>query len=273
VLLETLRTREDVSVTFEVTRANLPTITEANTGWDTEEVVERAIDQEGHKVPYLHPRALIRQLDTVRKVAHRALSFLDTMEEVVITADHGLTRFARTSGGIRLPGNIQLHKWGRCATVPNGFPLETLPQTDCLFYGRTLILLTHEKLYGQSGVSGQVHGGATPEEWLVPVVRVRRIDRGFGMQAIRVLTPQVSLSVRGEGELRVELVGYEGKAVELRTSQYVFEGKQTPGGVWVFDLRGLEGGRYQGFLQGDAGELAEIEFDAVKGLAEEDLGL
>jgi len=271
VLLETLRTREDVSVTIEVARANLPTTTENNRGWDTEKAVVRTIDRDGHEVPY--PWALIKQLSTVREVANRALSFLDTMEQVVITADHGLTRFAKTSGGIRLAGNVQVHKWGRCATVPSGFSLKPELQADCLLQGCTLILLTHEKFYGQSGTAYQVHGGATPEEWLVPVVRGRRIDRGYGVQAVRVLTPQVLFNVRGEGELRVELVGYKGKAVELRTSQYIFEGKQTPGGVWVFYLRGLKGGRYQGFLQGDAGELAEIEFDAVRGLVEEDLGL
>lgn len=232
VLLETLRTREDVSVTIEVARANLPTTTENNRGWDTEKAVVRTIDRDGHEVPY--PWALIKQLSTVREVANRALSFLDTMEQVVITADHGLTRFAKTSGGIRLAGNVQVHKWGRCATVPSGFSLKPELQADCLLQGCTLILLTHEKFYGQSGTAYQVHGGATPEEWLVPVVRVRRIDRGYGVQAVRVLTPQVLFNVRGEGELRVELVGYKGKAVELRTSQYIFEGKQTPGGVWVF---------------------------------------
>jgi hypothetical protein len=71
----------------------------------------------------------------------------------------------------------------------------------------------------------------------------------------------------------VELTGYEGKVVELHTMQHIFAGRQTAGGVWVFDLRDLRGGRYQGFLQGEAGKLAQIEFDAVKGLAEEDLGL
>lgn len=271
-LLGALNEYRRVKADFEVVRANLPTVTECNRGWESEEWVERAVDKEGHENPY--PRALVKQLEAVRRLARRVVELLEHFEEVVVTADHGLTRFARSSGGFQLPENVKVDKWGRCATLPPGFPIETLPRPDCLVDGNTLVLLTHERIRGCSGASYQVHGGATPEEWLVPVVRVRRALKEVEPEAVRVqvLTPLVRLSARGEGEFRLRMAGYEGE-LELQLQRHVFKGKSEAESVWVFNLRGLKRGKHQGVLRGGGKNLTTVEFEVQRGLVEEDLGL
>ncbi|MDH7579068.1 MAG: BREX-4 system phosphatase PglZ [Bacillota bacterium] len=275
VLLRALRCEGELLVDFQVARANLPTITKVNKGWQVEDEVERTVDQEGHQNPYQYAVVLVKQLEAISSAAGKAADLLGTVREVIITSDHGLTRFAKTSGSLPLPDGAQVHKWGRCAIPPSGFRPEMLPQPDCLYHEGWVILLTHEKCCGQAGTAGQVHGGATPEEWLVPVVRVRKPDRPFRRELLKtcVLTPRVPLNVRGEGELRVEIVGYEGEMVQLRIRQQIFAGQRKAEIVWVFGLRGLKGGQYCGVLEGEFGRLAEIKFTAVKGLIEDSLGL
>ncbi len=275
VLLQALHKERELVADFNLARANLPSITDTNKGWQTEEEVERAVDQEGHKVPYRHPHVLIKQMDVICDVARRAAGFLGTAREVIITSDHGLTRFAKTSGTIQLPDGSRVHKWGRCATLPPGLPPEVLCQSDCLYQGNSVILFTHEKCCGQAGISGQVHGGATPEEWLVPVVRVRKPFRPFKPEFldVHVLTPKVQLNIRGEGELQVDITGYEGDMVQLRIRQHIFTGQRKADTVWFFGLRGLEGGQHYGILEGDVGKLCKIQFITVKGLIEDTFGL
>lgn len=274
VLLKALGERGDVIATFEVVRANLPTVTDNNKGWESEEWVERTVDDEAHRIPYSYPRALVKQLDAVCHTARRAVQLLDTFNEVIITADHGLTRFAKTTGCLQLADGVEVHKWGRCATFSPGFPVQTLLHPGCAVYGNTLVLLTHERLCGAKGISYQVHGGGTPEEWLVPIVRVRKASRPSRAEAVhvQVLTPRVSLNVRSEGELQVKVAGYEGR-LELHLQQHVFRGQPKAKEVWVFVLRGLKAGKYRGVLHGHTGKLAEVEFLVLRGLVEEDLGL
>jgi hypothetical protein len=262
----------EVEAEFEITRSNLPTVTETNRGWESEEWVERAVDKEGHESPY--PDALVKQLEAVCRLARRAVKLLERFEEVIITSDHGLTRFARSSGGFRLPEGVEIDRWGRCAILPPGFPIETLPKPDCLVDGNTIVLLTHERIYGFSGSSQQMHGGATPEEWLVPLVKLRRVRREFAPEEIKVqvLTPSIQLNVHGEGELRLEVIGFEGE-LELRLQSQVFKGRLEAKDIWIFEMQGLKGDRYEGALYSGGRKLADVEFKAQKGLEEIDLGL
>jgi|GEM_PF-1015382 len=263
----------EVKAEFEITRANLPTVTEKNRGWESEEWVERAVDKEGHESSY--PDALVKQLEAVCRLARRSAELLGRFEEVIITSDHGLTRFAKSSGGFRLPEEVEVDRWGRCAILPPGFPVETLPKPDCLVDGNNIVLLTHERIYGFSGSSQQMHGGATPEEWLVPLVKVRRVRREFTPEEIkvRVLTPSIRLNVQGKGELRLEVIGLEGE-LELRLRQrQVFKGKPEAKYIWIFELQGLKGGEHRGALYSGGRKIADVEFKSQKGLEEIDLGL
>lgn len=274
VLLQAFRA-EEVAVDFYITRANLPTITEANKGWQSEGEVERTVDREGHQSPYQYHRVLVTQLKSIRNVVRRAVNLLSAAREVIVTSDHGLTRFAKTSGTVSLPEEAQVHKWGRCAILPSWFSPDLLSSSDSLYYEGRAILLTHERYQGHAGLSGQVHGGATPEEWLVPVIRIRKPARPLTQERlhVHVLTPEVLLNVQGEGELRIELTGYEGYIVQLRVRQYVFTGQQRTKTQWIFQLRQLEPGLYFAILEDDGGKLAEIRFKIVKGLVEDTLGL
>jgi len=92
------------------------------------------------------------------------------------------------------------------------------------------------------------------------------------MTKVQVLTPSVRLTARGEGELRLKVVGC-GEELELQLQQRILKGVPEAECVWVFKFQGLKRGKYQGVLYSGGRKLAVIEFEVQRGLVEEDLGL
>jgi hypothetical protein len=266
----------NVAITLEVARANLPTLTDVNKRWRTEEEVERSLDRAGHETPYSHSLALVKQLGVVTKVAQKTADLVKNQTEVIITADHGLSRFIQTTGSIRLPEGAQVGKFGRYASVPQGLEVVDQPEYGYLREGDTLVWALHRKFIGGKGATGEVHGGATLEECLVPIFRVkkRRAPLELDKVVITVLTPEVRFNVRNEGKLRVMVDGYQGQ-VRLRIKNFVFGADHEFGNQWIVVVTELGVGRHRGVLESDDGYLGEVEFKITKGLADqtEDLGL
>jgi len=269
---ELLREYGEVEVEVRVARANLPTLTEPNAGWSSEEDVEREIDEIAHRYSYSFPRALVMQMAVVQRVVQKAFGALAQAPEVVITSDHGLTRFAGHAGKVQLPEGAEVGKWGRYAKVSD-YATPLLLETNHVVDGDMIVLATHEKFAGGSGLTGEVHGGATLEECLVPVIRVRKGTESLGVRPeVRVLTPQVKLNVHGEGELLL-VITVPFREVRVRVLGQGFVGRLETANEWKFSLRGLPTGKQRGRVESERGFVAEIEFELIKGLAERDLGL
>jgi len=275
-MLRALIHHGNVAVTLEVARANLPTLTEVNKRWRTEEDVERSLDRAGHETPYRHSLALVKQLGVITKVAQKTADLVGKHTEVIITADHGLSRFIQTTGSTRLPEGAQVGKFGRYANLPQGLEVVDQPEYGYLREGDTLVWAVHRKFIGGKGATGEVHGGATLEECLVPIFRVKkqRAPLELGKVVIMVLTPEVRFNVRNEGKLRVMVDGYQGQ-VRLRIKSRVFGADRGLRNQWIVMVTGLGVGRHRGVLESDDGYLGEVEFKIIKGLADqtEDLGL
>lgn len=131
------------------------------------------------------------QLSIIDEVAKKAVNMLDSYNYVIITADHGSSRMAALSFhdtlGIASPMGANVKSYGRyCELHETLAPTDMLPcarpikNKDCEY----LVMTTHEH-YMQSGnpaggnddnnaVVGEIHGGMTPEEYLIPVVVIKR---------------------------------------------------------------------------------------------------
>ncbi|MHA1216411.1 MAG: BREX-4 system phosphatase PglZ [Candidatus Thorarchaeota archaeon] len=270
-LLRHLLSQEDRDVEILPARVALPSITEFNRGWGAEHQEERDLDDIAHRPGYEFPKALVDEIEAVKKIANTILDATSQSEEVIVTSDHGLTRFWKVGEPIEPPEGAEVSKWGRCAKlldggVPNG-------KRWLLCDNGYAVLAIHGRFRGGTGSSGQVHGGATLEEALVPVMRVtmatKRRRRKVRLQEIDEV---VQLDVRRKGELKVATTAPV-KRLSLRVGAKTLGGESEDGTAWSIPLHDLTSGKHRGHLWYEGGKLGECEFEVIAGIAEEDLGI
>ncbi|WP_157832981.1 BREX-4 system phosphatase PglZ [Desulfofundulus thermocisternus] len=265
---------EEIKLEVVVARTNLPTTSEYNKGWHKEEEVDRRLDELAHKYNYQFPASLVEEIKVIAEDVEKMVQLLKEKGEVIITSDHGLTRFAFAGGKSTPPQGAQIHKWGRYAELRETSEEYAIYSTNWINDGRRIFLAVHEKFEGGAWSSGEVHGGATLEECLVPVIRLWMVrkDGAKASPKIAIFTSVVKLNIRGEGCLEVELTAPVEKVI-LQVAGQVYPGILEGVQKWVIGIRNLKAGRYRGRLEYEGGFLGEIEFEVTRGLMEEDLGL
>ncbi|MDK2889136.1 MAG: hypothetical protein PWP72_2014 [Thermoanaerobacter sp.] len=265
--------REEIKLEIAVARTNLPTTSEFNKGWQNEEELDRRLDEQAHKNNYQFPSSFVEEIKVVSEDIEKMVRLLEEKGEVIVTSDHGLTRFAFSGGKTTPPQGAQVHKWGRYAELKDGFADNTIYSPNWLNDGRRIFLAVHEKFEGGGWSGGEVHGGATLEEWLVPVIRLRKVQKEeIARPEISIFSSVVRLNIRGEGPLEVELTAPVNK-ITLRVAGQVFLGISRSAHIWMFEIKNLKAGKHRGMVEYEGGLLGEIEFELVRGLMEEDLGL
>jgi hypothetical protein len=190
---------DSVSVSSEVATSIAPTETRFNDQWTDSEYDYDKIDKldilahKGTPDDRDYFSCIDYQLSTISGIAQKAIRLLSNYACVIITADHGSSRMAALSFhdtvGIKPPQGALVKSYGRFCELPSE-PLEA----DLLPYvqykkndGKHYLVLLTEEHYSQSGniaggnspenaVAGEVHGGMTPEEYLVPVVTLKKIE-------------------------------------------------------------------------------------------------
>jgi hypothetical protein len=182
LLASTKRRGMDVE-SFVVASAKLPTSTAFNPiTWNAERTLNavKDVDNIAHngaaKNEYCPPErnitALLRVFET--EVCNRIADGLSRFARVVVTADHGTSRLAvlaHNAGlGVTLPWNGQPLDW-RYSFAPenSGRP----PEFERQYHpdsGKTYwIVRGYNRLSKSGGKLNELHGGASPEERLVPV--------------------------------------------------------------------------------------------------------
>ena len=129
------------------------------------------IDEDAHSCrPY--PQFVIKDLDSVRKAIHQILQE-HPGEKIAIVSDHGMTYLSQLCDGYNLKGFKSDH-YGRCAFFTSNQALVRddkyviVPTDDGK--QRQIVALRHESLMASIPKGMGSHGGATPEEELVPIL-------------------------------------------------------------------------------------------------------
>lgn len=129
------------------------------------------IDEEAHSCrPY--PQYIIKDLESVRKSIHQILQE-HPGEKIAIVSDHGMTYLSQLCDGYNLQGFKSDH-YGRCALFTSTQALVKddkyiiIPTDDGK--QRQIVALRHESLKAKIPTGMGSHGGATPEEELVPIL-------------------------------------------------------------------------------------------------------
>jgi hypothetical protein len=149
---------------FEIflSTAKLPTITKCN------KFFSRKVDDLDKYIhsqkAYSFPKDLVNEIDIVKNILKENLK-----ENLLIVSDHGFSPFSSFKGKINSFENDE-HE-GRCAKTDliindnNYF-------SDDFECGRYIVSLTHNSLNNKT--RRESHGGATPEEVIVPIIRVSK---------------------------------------------------------------------------------------------------
>ena len=194
------RLPEGKSVKTEVGRALLPTETSFNRKWkETDQKWDR-LDEVSHnglpddKDYFL---CIARQLQIMDEIVNQAAELLKLHGQIVITGDHGSSRLAALmfhvadNFPIEPPPGSKVRAYGRyCELTDSSFLSvpENMQRVDC--DNQTYLVMKTYEHFKYSGnaaggntdekaVAGEIHGGMTPEEYLVPVILVTsRLGRG-----------------------------------------------------------------------------------------------
>lgn len=194
LLLWSIKTHCDVTIKESaVAMAILPTETCYNEQWnkmDVPHIKRDKLDKLAHKGVVDEPDYYVcidEQLEFVNGIANQVNELLEKYHRILITGDHGTSRLAarffHKRDGMPVPPNGKVCSHGRYAILPSD-ECYSLPQLSMVKSknGTMFGVFKNYDHFKQSGfaagiddenaIYGEIHGGASPEEMLVPVIAI-----------------------------------------------------------------------------------------------------
>jgi len=257
----------EYTVECKIVRAELPTVTMRNNEWkDENEFVRYDLDENAHDTQYKFPDNFVKALDIIEdKVNKKLREELHNSQVLILTSDHGLSRFAAISNDkVPTPDGYEARRGGRYASLSNTAEkikttsLERYP--DVIKTEGELIQVRYRNFTGSPVHGGEIHGGASPEEVLVPVIRIAREALSI---KLTVETPEVEIDIKGRGLLVIRSSGSL-SAPMLQITNMSLEGHYEGENMWSFLLEGLRDGEYSGSLYDNGRNLGEVKFKVKK---------
>jgi hypothetical protein len=166
----------ELSISVDIARAQLPTITENNKSfyddwandkkkkYDFLDVIKHDGEKFGH---------IVDELDVIEKCMRDiAFNLLNKYKLVVIASDHGASRLAVLHKSKRYEMNTKGEHYGRCCKEKEVVEGE-IPKNATKENGY-IILADYGMFKGGRAGNVEVHGGASLEEVVVPVIEIKR---------------------------------------------------------------------------------------------------
>lgn len=185
----------ETTVSAKVAKSLLPSETEYNRRWaDGDEKWDRLdkISHTGMPDDKDYFLCIARQIEIISEVVEHIAALLSKANRVILTGDHGSSRLAallfhaKENFAIDPPKNSVVRSFGRFVELKDDSYVSILPSMErVVLNGRSYIVMKTYEHFKQSGnvaggntdenaIAGEVHGGMTPEEHLVPVIVVSR---------------------------------------------------------------------------------------------------
>lgn len=187
-----------ISLRIHIAQADLPTITTINKGffadWTGQKEKDERLDSLKHKesggYDYQHeklPLHLAEELDVLGKILEKAATMLalHQCKRVLIVSDHGASRIAVIKEQEeKYETDTKGEHSGRCCkTPPNYSPTEyDLPfATEGNGY---LVLADYGRFKGSRAANVEVHGGASLEEVVIPIIELTLANPGTTVEIV-----------------------------------------------------------------------------------------
>lgn len=198
-----------------VATAEIPTCT-ANNRIKLEELTFGRLKKLGDIDSYAHfhkkyPNYMIKEFDIMEKCITDLLSQYNG-KKIAIVSDHGISYLSQFANGINL-ANINSDHFGRCGDWMQG----NAPKDNkylVLENGRTICALTHNSLTSKTPTGLGAHGGATPEEVLVPIIIISGKKNASNISAELMTTEVIATSpvlryrIKGISNIDVPVIKY-----------------------------------------------------------------
>ena len=242
---------ELVNPSVTVGTAVLPTITSSNMSCADEETVSlklNDLDSLGHvkdKTDTNYFSIIAKQLSLISSIAQDVAKIAKKHpgKDIVITADHGMSRHAakgfHSIDGVKAPNKAKIFSLGRYCEIPESEVVPSLSHT--MKSGRIIAFKTHAHFSTSGYAPGELHGGASPEEILVPIIHFQRNNtpqRPKTAPCSYSINSTIYLSGSGMGELRISTQGPVDKVtVEIQATRIV--AKNIGDNEWSVMLDGL----------------------------------
>lgn len=222
-----------------IVQANLPTETCYNELWTEMDVPYDKLDKLdklAHKGVIDEPdyyACVEEQLAFVAGIHTRVTELMKQYHRVIITGDHGTSRLAarcfHTKDGMIVPQDATVCSHGRYCKLAQGTTyvmpnVKTIKRAD----GSQYAVFTNYDHFKQPGfaagaddddpIYGEVHGGATPEEVLVPIIvvdsnRQIALSAQWEKSTVKIVMKRAKLNImfnKSVSQLQVKVAGIDG---------------------------------------------------------------
>lgn len=173
--------KENFSVKYQVGRCNLPSVTENNKDFlQDRNVFAEILDLDTFKhTLQIYPENILGELKILVTLKEKILRGLDACKKIILCADHGTSRLAvlarQKKFGNNFPAeNRTVYKNGRFA--------DALPNDEKIFPAAVesdgkIIFADYSRFIQKGSAGAEIHGGATLEEILVPIITIERREK------------------------------------------------------------------------------------------------
>ena len=194
---------QNIEVEVEVSRVLLPSITEINKFNNVDKI--SILDDFIHKqFPYKYPDSIIEELKIIKDIASTLLGKL--RNKLYITSDHGFSFLSQKKYGEFKRCNFsETSHEGRCI-LDKEVRVEDEYYCNWVIDGlnrKAVIALKHASL--EDVPFREVHGGATPEEVIVPFIKLIkrtaeyiRYDMQLENNIVKVINPVIQIYINPE---------------------------------------------------------------------------
>jgi len=243
----------------KIAAARIPTETDFNHQWGDGDVKKDKLDKLSHHgtpddKDYFS--CICNQIETVIDMIREAEKMLDKYDQVIITGDHGSSRLAALAfherKGLFAPPEAEVKSFGRYCRLKEDLGQEDLIDCvePCTLDNIKYLVMKDYNHYTQSGnaaggnsddcaVAGEVHGGMTPEESIIPVIVLNRKEKLFKLAAVSTNAKMKVKNKHGVYDImfnapvsQLNIVPSEGECVCSQTDNSF---------VWHLDFTGLSG--------------------------------
>ena len=196
------------------------------------------------------------QMDFVVGISKHVSSLLAEYRRVVVTGDHGTSRLAARffhyREGVDAPQGAIVYSHGRYCKLPQDAML-SLPNVNIIkdSHGDKYAVFSNYDHFKQSGfaagaddenaIYGEVHGGAAPEEMLVPIIVIEhnkedQIRASWDKQTVKISMKKAKLAISFDKRIENLVVKMAGT---LATVSRIDTGEK-----WAIEFSGVKADTY-----------------------------
>lgn len=174
----------------------------------------------------MYPDYIIDDLTMMRRELKKMLK-AHAGEKIAIVSDHGMTYLSQLCEGYNLKGFKSDH-WGRVVYYTGkGGPVKD-DKYIILEDNKTVCSLRHDSLAAKIPAGMGAHGGATPEEELVPVIIIspeKQVASWTAAQKsfeVEEANPIFSVEIYGLSDKDVPMIEYDGKSYKMTGKSFLY---------------------------------------------------